>query len=186
MADTPTDPAPAAVSPPDASAPAESDATINDLQANMDALAASAAALDQAAKTASDIVQQVQSVAPAEALAPTEKSAAQQVSADPASPADAASTAHPAAIPPELRRLLAIEVPIIVRLGVRKMSVGEVIRFAVGAIIELQKASDEDLDLLANNLPIGKGQAVKVGENFGIRLTHVASVKETIRKLGGA
>jgi hypothetical protein len=39
--------------------------------------------------------------------------------------------------------------------------------------------------MLANNKLIGKGNAVKVGENFGIILTKVGSMKETIKKLGG-
>jgi flagellar motor switch protein FliN/FliY len=185
MADTPTDPAPAAA-PPTTSAPAESVAAIDDLQAGVAALAASAAALDQAAATAADIVQEVQSVTPgASAAQNAGTNASAQNVKQPSGTAGGTNTAELSTIPPELRRLLVIEVPIIVRLGVRKMSVGEVIRFAVGAIIELQKASDEDLDLLANNLPVGRGQAVKVGENFGIRLTQVGSVKETIRKLGG-
>jgi flagellar motor switch protein FliN/FliY len=108
----------------------------------------------------------------------------------PAGPIPSAQTDRPlesehVAPPPELRRLLAIEVPVIVQLGTRRMSVAEVMRFSVGAIIEFQKSADEDLDLLANNKPIGKGHAVKVGENFGIKLTTVGPVKETIRKLGG-
>jgi flagellar motor switch protein FliN/FliY len=93
---------------------------------------------------------------------------------------------EPIAAPPaEVNRLLAIEVPVIVQLGMRKMNVGEVMRLAVGAIVEFHKPSDEELDLLANNKPIGKGHAVKVGENFGIKITSVGTVKDTIRKLGG-
>jgi flagellar motor switch protein FliN/FliY len=86
----------------------------------------------------------------------------------------------------DLLRLLAIEVPVIVQLGRRRMTVSEVMRFAVGAIIEFNKSADEDLELLVNNKTIGKGHAVKVGENFGIRISNIGSVKETIRKLGGA
>jgi flagellar motor switch protein FliN/FliY len=76
---------------------------------------------------------------------------------------------------PEVHRLLEIEVP-----------VGEVMRLGVGAIIEFNKSAEEELDLLANNKAIGKGHAVKVGENFGIKISTIGSVKETIRKLGGA
>jgi flagellar motor switch protein FliN/FliY len=85
---------------------------------------------------------------------------------------------------PDVRCLLAIEVPVIVQLGMRRLSVGEVMRLAVGAIIEFGKSAEEDLDLLVNNKPIGKGYAVKVGENFGIKINRIGSVKETIRKLG--
>jgi flagellar motor switch protein FliN/FliY len=85
---------------------------------------------------------------------------------------------------PDVRCLLAIEVPVIVQLGMRRLSVGEVMRLAVGAIIEFGKSAEEDLDLLVNNKAIGKGHAVKVGENFGIKISSIGSVKETIRKLG--
>ncbi|MCL2640692.1 MAG: FliM/FliN family flagellar motor switch protein [Phycisphaerales bacterium] len=84
----------------------------------------------------------------------------------------------------EVARLLAIEVPVIVQLGMRKLTVSEVMRLAVGAIIEFGKSAEEELDLLANNKAIGKGHAVKVGENFGIKVTTIGSVQETIKKLG--
>jgi flagellar motor switch protein FliN/FliY len=85
----------------------------------------------------------------------------------------------------DVRRLLAIEVPVIVQLGIRRMTVGEVMRLGVGAIVEFGKSAEEELDLLANNKAIGKGHAVKVGENFGIKISSISPVKETIRKLGG-
>lgn len=85
----------------------------------------------------------------------------------------------------DLHRLLAIEVPVIVQLGIRRMTVGEVMRLGVGAIVEFGKSAEEEMDLLANNKAIGKGHAVKVGENFGIKVSSIGSVKETIRKLGG-
>jgi flagellar motor switch protein FliN len=84
----------------------------------------------------------------------------------------------------DVGRLLAIEVPVIVQLGMRRLTVNEVMRLAVGAIIEFGKSAEEELDLLINNKAVGKGHAVKVGENFGIKITTMGSVKETIRKLG--
>lgn len=91
----------------------------------------------------------------------------------------------PAGASSEYRRLLAIDVPVIVRLGQRRMTVGEVMRMSVGAILEFHKPSDEELELLVNNKPVGKGHAVKVGENFGIKITKIGPLRETIRKLGG-
>jgi len=84
----------------------------------------------------------------------------------------------------DVHRLLAIEVPVIVQLGMRRLTVHEVMRLAVGAIVEFGKSAEEELDFLINNKPVGKGHAVKVGENFGIKITAIGSVKETIRKLG--
>ncbi len=69
--------------------------------------------------------------------------------------------------------LLKLEVPLIVRVGERVMKLGDVLSLVPGAIIELPKSAEDELDLLVNNKPIGTGTAVKVGENFGIRITSV-------------
>lgn len=66
------------------------------------------------------------------------------------------------------------------------MPLGDILAIIPGAIIELPKAADEELDLLVNNKPIGSGTAVKVGENFGIRISYVGNVAERIAALGKA
>ena len=35
-----------------------------------------------------------------------------------------------------------------------------------------------------NNKPIGVGEAVKVGENFGLRITQIGDIKQIIQSLG--
>ena len=54
----------------------------------------------------------------------------------------------------------------------------------VSAIIEFSKNSDEPLELLINNKPIGLGVTVKVGENFGLKISQIGDVKQVIRSLG--
>ncbi len=81
-------------------------------------------------------------------------------------------------------RILSLEVPIIVQLGERSMRLGDVVSLIPGAIIELPKGADEELDLLVNNKRVGSGTAVKVGENFGLKVTHLGDVKDRIRALG--
>jgi flagellar motor switch protein FliN/FliY len=65
------------------------------------------------------------------------------------------------------------------------MTLGEVIGLAPGAIIELPKTSEAELDLMVNNKQIGTGTAVKVGENFGLRITYIGDVRARIAALGG-
>jgi flagellar motor switch protein FliN/FliY len=89
-----------------------------------------------------------------------------------------------APLPGELDRILRLEVPVIVKLAQRKLSMAEVLRLGMGAIIEFSKASDEPLELLINNKAIGVGEAVKVGENFGLRITQIGDVRTLIRSLG--
>lgn len=86
--------------------------------------------------------------------------------------------------PVELSRILRLKVPVIVKLAERQMPLSEVLRLGVGAIIEFSKANDQPLDLLINNKSIAIGEAVKIGENFGLRITQVGDVKSIIRSLG--
>lgn len=85
---------------------------------------------------------------------------------------------------PELERILRLEVPVIVKLAERKLALSEVMRLGAGAIIEFFKRSDEPLELLINNTPIAVGEAVKVGENFGLKITQIGDVKDLIQSLG--
>lgn len=68
-------------------------------------------------------------------------------------------------------RIRKLEVPIIVLLGEKTMPLSQVMRLGPGSIIELPKMADEKLELMVNNKIIGRGDAVKVGENFGLEIT---------------
>lgn len=72
----------------------------------------------------------------------------------------------------------------IVVLAARKMPVREVVELTIGAIIELPKQADEELEILVNNKVIGTGKAVKVGENFGIRLSFVGELRDRVAAMG--
>jgi flagellar motor switch protein FliN len=85
----------------------------------------------------------------------------------------------------ELERIMRLEVPVIVKLSERKMGMSEVMRLCAGAIIEFNKSSDEPLELLINNKIIGVGETVKVGENFGLRITQIGDVRQIIESMGG-
>jgi flagellar motor switch protein FliN len=87
---------------------------------------------------------------------------------------------------PDLRSILALEVPMIVVLAERPMKLADVVGLIPGAIIELPKRADEDLTISVANKPIGTGTAVKVGENFGVRINFIGDLKERIAALGAA
>ncbi len=75
--------------------------------------------------------------------------------------------------------------PVIVLLGSRSMRLGDVTALAAGAIIEIPKNAEDELELCVNNKVVGLGKAVKVGENFGIRITFIGDVRKRIEALGG-
>lgn len=81
-------------------------------------------------------------------------------------------------------RILRLKVPVIVRLAERTMPLAEIVSMTTGAILEFSKPVDADLDLMINNKCIARGQPVKVGENFGLRITSIGSVRDRIEALG--
>jgi len=85
-----------------------------------------------------------------------------------------------------LDQLLQLEVPIIVRLGERAMPMGEILALVPGMILELPKPADEELELQVNNKVIGAGTAVKVGENFGIKISFIGDMTDRIKAMGPA
>ena len=87
-------------------------------------------------------------------------------------------------MPADLATILRIEVPVIVQIGSREMPAQEVMSLSPGAILELPKLADEELEILVNDKPIGLGRAVKVGENFGIRVCYIGNRQERIAALG--
>ena len=87
-------------------------------------------------------------------------------------------------MPAELHSILKIEVPVIVQIASRRMPVEDVLKLSPGAIIELPKLADEELEILVANKQIGLGNAVKVGENFGVRVMYVGDVRQRIAALG--
>lgn len=87
------------------------------------------------------------------------------------------------ALPPEVCRILKIEAPVIVRLAEREMSMEEVLELNVGSIIQFEKPFDAELELMVTHRRVGYGHAVKVGENFGLRITRIGSLYDTIKAL---
>ncbi len=83
-----------------------------------------------------------------------------------------------------VERVRKVEVSIIVQLGERVMKLRDVISIIPGSILELPKSADEDLDLLVANKIIGSGEAVKVGENFGLRINHIGDLRERLEAMG--
>lgn len=85
----------------------------------------------------------------------------------------------------DLQTIFKIAVPVIVRVGKREMPMENVLALGPGAILELEKQSEEELDLLVNNKVIGRGVAVKVGENFGIRITSIGTPRQIVQAMAG-
>lgn len=71
---------------------------------------------------------------------------------------------------------LIMDVPleVTVELGRSNKSIKEILDFAPGTIIELNKLAGEPVDVLVNGKFIAKGEVVVIEENFGIRIVEIS------------
>lgn len=70
---------------------------------------------------------------------------------------------------------LIMDVPLEVtaELGRTRKSISEILDFAPGTIIELDKIAGEPIDVLVNGKFVAKGEVVVIEESFGIRVTEI-------------
>ncbi len=80
----------------------------------------------------------------------------------------------------DLSLVLDVPVQVTVELGRRSLPIGDLLQLGPGAVIELGKAAGESLDLLVNGKLVARGEAVVIGEKYGIRITEVIGSGETL------
>ena len=108
--------------------------------------------------------------------------------ATPSEPPAPQATATPSTRPRVMESLgfvMDVPVQVTVEIGRRQMKIAEVLRLAPGSVLELDKAAGEPLDIYVNDRPIARGEAVVVGDHYGIRLTEVLMTDEMRARAGG-
>ncbi len=71
-----------------------------------------------------------------------------------------------------------IKVPVIVTLAEKRQPLRKVLELAPGSIIHFEKSCDEALQLAVGHRPLAQGQAVKVGDKFGLSITSIILPEE--------
>lgn len=66
-----------------------------------------------------------------------------------------------------------VPLEVTVELGRTSKSISEILEFAPGTIIELDKIAGEPIDVLVNGKFVAKGEVVVIEESFGIRVTEI-------------
>lgn len=89
----------------------------------------------------------------------------------------AASTPHLrprsiAELPPYTQSLLRIKVPVVVTLASRKQPLARILELGPGSILQFDKSCEELLEVEVGGRCIARGEAVKVGDKFGIRIAN--------------
>lgn len=112
--------------------------------------------------------------------APAQPAAAQPSPAQPSSATQATRQriASYSELPSFGRSLLQIEVPIRVILAAKKMKVNDIVNVGVGTIIQFDKSCEDTLDVEIGRQKIAEGEAVKIGDKFGVRVTSITMPEE--------
>lgn len=82
-----------------------------------------------------------------------------------------------------LAALLDVQLPVSIRFGETEMLLEDVIKLGVGAVIELNSAVDDPVELVVNGRCFARGEVVTVDGFYGVRITEITSVGERIKSV---
>lgn len=75
--------------------------------------------------------------------------------------------------PENIDLIMDVPLEVTVELGRTNKSIQEILDFAPGTIIELNKIAGEPIDVLVNGKYVAKGEVVVIEESFGVRITEI-------------
>lgn len=82
-------------------------------------------------------------------------------------------------VPPEnIDLLMDVPLEVTVELGRTSKSIKEILDFAPGTIIELNRLAGEPIDVLVNGKFVAKGEVVVMEEAFGVRVTEITKQRQ--------
>lgn len=84
-----------------------------------------------------------------------------------------AGVAPGAGAPANIDLIMDVALEVTVELGRTKKSISEVLDFAPGTIIELDKVAGEPVEVFVNRKLVARGEVVVIEESFGVRITEI-------------
>ncbi|MGD0677175.1 MAG: flagellar motor switch protein FliN [Polyangiaceae bacterium] len=77
--------------------------------------------------------------------------------------------------PGSLDLLKDVEVEITLEIGRRRLRIADVLKLSAGHMLELSKAAGEPLDIFVNGRLLGRGEAIVMGDRYGVRITEIVA-----------
>ena len=71
---------------------------------------------------------------------------------------------------PNLEALLDVRLPLIAILAEKSLDLHQILELTVDSVIIFDKHNSDPITLMVNNIPVGSGKTIKVGDNFGLHL----------------
>ena len=79
------------------------------------------------------------------------------------------------------KSLLKVKIPVAAVLARGKRPIKMILELGVGSVVQFDKSFDSFLDLQVGQMTVGNGEAVKVGDKFGLRVQSIQLPKERFR-----
>lgn len=79
-----------------------------------------------------------------------------------------------------------VEVEVTLEIGRKRMKIGDLLRLGTGQTLELDKAAGEPLEIVVNGRLIGRGEAVVLGDRYGLRITEIITNQSESSEAEGA
>ena len=79
--------------------------------------------------------------------------------------------------------LLDVPLEVTVELGKAKLTIGDLLRLNQGSVVELNKLTNQPLEIYANKKLMAEGEVVVVNQKFGIRLINIISPGDRVKSL---
>jgi flagellar motor switch protein FliN len=86
----------------------------------------------------------------------------------------------PASVAPNLDLLKDIELPVTLRFGSAQMSVRDLTALNTGAVIQLDRALSDPIEVLVGGVVIARGEPIVVQGVYGVRISEIASRQERL------
>jgi len=90
------------------------------------------------------------------------------------------------AVPSNLDLILDMELPLWVRFGWTNMTLQALSKLGPGMTLDLERMTDDPVEVLVNDIVVARGEVVVVSGNYGVRVTEVVSAQDRIRSMGPA
>lgn len=89
----------------------------------------------------------------------------------------------PMEVPRNLDLIMDVPLEFTVVLGKSRRTIKDILSLGAGSVVELDKMTDEPLEILVNGKLVAEGEVVVINESFGIRITNILSKEERIRNI---
>ena len=86
-------------------------------------------------------------------------------------------------LPNYARSLLKVPVPVSVTIAAMKQPIEKIRNFGPGVVIQFNKSCEDTLALEVAGQVVARGEAVKIGEMYGLKITEVVMPEERFKQV---